>query len=182
MFLILGVLHILLIQIYSTQKVDYTIQPSVLSFIHLVRHAWVTYIMHIPAVAPKMIINWLSVMPDIHSITDSMEWNDVFAACHKPPLMGTGKRNLWGIPRKMIFIINTNCLKDIGLDSNKLHIRLLESIHTCHNSMSSWRWNNGVIRLNMDSGDGLVPAGTKPSPEPMLTNHQQVYDEYILML
>ena len=30
------------------------------------------------------------------------------------------------------------------------------------------------IWVNTGSGDGLLPYGTKPSPEPMLTNHQSV--------
>ena len=28
------------------------------------------------------------------------------------------------------------------------------------------------IWVNIDSGDGLLPNGTKPLPEPMLTDHQ----------
>ena len=29
-----------------------------------------------------------------------------------------------------------------------------------------------LIWVNIDSGNGLLPDGTKPSPEPMLTYHQ----------
>ena len=33
-------------------------------------------------------------------------------------------------------------------------------------------WGQEVILGNIGSGNGLVPAGTKPFPEPMLTYHQ----------
>ena len=31
-----------------------------------------------------------------------------------------------------------------------------------------------VDRVNIESGNGLIPDGTKPIPEPMLTSDQQV--------
>ena len=36
-----------------------------------------------------------------------------------------------------------------------------------------------VILDNIGSGNGLLPDGTKPSPEPMLTYHQQSSDKHL---
>ena len=35
-----------------------------------------------------------------------------------------------------------------------------------------WRHMATEIWVNIGSGNGLVPDGTKPLPEPMLTDHQ----------
>ena len=42
------------------------------------------------------------------------------------------------------------------------------------NSLSPWwQFMTSQTLVDMGSGDGLVPDGTKPLPEPMLTSHQQ---------
>ena len=49
-------------------------------------------------------------------------------------------------------------------------LRMLSDLQVTSNSL--WPSDISDILVNTGSGNGLVPSGTKPLPEPMLTYHQ----------
>ena len=64
-----------------------------------------------------------------------------------------------------------NCILDTRAHSQMRFICIFNPIGFKHivaywRHVSTWNW------VNIGSGNGLMPDGTKPLPEPMLTYHQ----------
>ena len=63
-----------------------------------------------------------------------------------------------------------NSIQIFAFKKMQLKCRLQNVGHCRHQCVYSL-WPNDIIWISLDSGNGLLPGGTKPLPEPMLTYH-----------